>query len=293
MRDRILKKDNLTIVISKPGMEYSGSRFDWTGIIRDIEYKGHSFCTKEQLVKNKGTGGIGFCNEFGIDKPIGYDEIGIGESFPKIGTGLITKENQDAYDFFAPLKVQGLEIIEEVITEGKYKVSSVIDDNNGYTIKLSKIISIDKDVLSIFYFLENEGSKKILTNEYNHNFISIDGDFIGENYSLYMPQVKKVHKVVGDYEVFDQTKGKTIEWKKEPNGDFYGLMDIGEYPEGFNWELKHHKAKVGIRECSGIKVSKMAVWGYNHVVCPELFIDIDLEPNTVMSWTRSYEFFEF
>ena len=68
---------------------------------------------------------------------------------------------------------------------------------------------------------------------------------------------------------------------------------MNENPEGFNWELKHHKAKVGIRECSNFKISKMAMWGFNHVVCPELFIDIDLELNTAMSWTRSYEFFNF
>jgi hypothetical protein len=90
------------VEIAHPG-EYAGSRFDWTAFIRQVTLKQglHTFCTAESLVSGKGTGGIGLCNEFGNDLPVGYDEAPSGSKYPKIGVGLLTRRDSGRYDFIA------------------------------------------------------------------------------------------------------------------------------------------------------------------------------------------------
>jgi len=288
MKTAILRNDILEITIAKPAEAYTGSRFDWTGIITEISYRGHSFCVPEQYEEGKGSGGIGFCTEFGIDKPIGYDDLSVGGEFLKIGAGLVTKKADTPYNFFEPAPLRGLEIKEEFWTNEKYKIVSELNDGNGYNVLLTKIISIEDNLLTIYYFLENEGSKNISTNEYNHNFIGIDNDFIGQNYILTIPSLKRLDNVVGDFKL----DGQTITWDSQPSGDFYAIVQLGLMDEIYNWEIKHLKSKVGVRELSTFPIAKAAFWGYSHVVCPELFINIDLESNSTMSWKRCYEFFD-
>lgn len=289
MNSAILKNEFLELRISKPGNQYRGSRFDWTGIITDITFQKHTFCVPEQLEPGKGSGGIGFCNEFGIDMPIGYQDISVGEKFPKIGTGLLTKTGDKPYDFFEQVPVSNLDIVEEFWTDNKYKIVSEINDGKGFSVLLTKIISIENAVVTIYYFLENQGGKKISTNEYNHNFIGIDKDPIGQNYELSIPALKGISNIVGDYTCNDTL----ITWDNQPEGDFYGIVDMGHMEEKWNWEIRNKKSKVGVREISAFPISKVAFWGYSHVICPELFISIELESNSTMSWKRSYEFFEF
>lgn len=289
MNSAVLKNEFLEIRISKPGDVYSDSRFDWTGIIKEIKYQKHSFCVPERYEPGIGSGGIGFCNEFGIDRPIGYDDVAVGEKFPKIGAGLVTKTTDKPYDFFEKAPVEGAEIIEEVWTDNKYKVVSEIADNNGHSILMTKIITIADSTLTIYYFLENQGSKKISTNEYNHNFIGIDMQAVGPEYSLYIPALKSHRITAGNFNCID----KTITWPSTPKSDFYALLELGPMTESFNWELRQEKAKVGVREFSAFPIEKAALWGYSHVICPELFINIELESNSTMSWKRCYEFFEY
>lgn len=289
MNSAVLKNEYLELRISRPGDVYNGPRFDWTGIIKDIRFLKHSFCVPEQYKEGKGSGGIGFCNEFGIDRPIGYDSVNVGETFPKIGAGLVTKTGDKPYDFFEKAPLVNAEIVEEVWTDNKYKIVSEINDHKGHNILLTKIITIDNAMLSIYYFLENQGPNKISTNEYNHNFIGIDEVSVGPDYSLYIPALEKCNKIVGDFECNE----KTIIWPKTPTDDFYALLELGPMNEGFNWELRQHKSKVGVREFSTFPISKAAIWGYTHTICPELFINIELEGNSTMSWKRIYEFFEY
>jgi hypothetical protein len=55
--------------------------------------------------------------------------------------------------------------------------------------------------------------------------------------------------------------------------------------------LVHMPTGVGVRETDYFEVSRLAVWGKNHVISPEVFIDIDLQPGAVKQWTREFDFF--
>ncbi|NNK29987.1 MAG: hypothetical protein HKP04_03940, partial [Flavobacteriaceae bacterium] len=58
-----------------------------------------------------------------------------------------------------------------------------------------------------------------------------------------------------------------------------------------NWELIHIKSKTGIRETGSFTTQKVNLWGWQHVVSPELFHAVSVEPGKSESWTRTYDFF--
>lgn len=288
MKSISLQNDVFKLTIAKPGEVYQGPRFDWTGFITELTFKGHSFCVPEKYVKEDNSGGIGFCNEFGIDKPIGYEDAKVGEEFLKIGSGLVTKIADTPYNFFDIAPIRGLQVIEEQETDKTYKIVTQISDGNKYHVVLTKVIAIEGNLLTFHYSLENQGALKISTNEYNHNFIGIDQTTIGPNYVLTIPALQQLNSVVGDFQV----DGQTITWDAKPEGDFYAIVELGHKNETYNWEVKQLSSKVGVRELSTFPVAKAAFWGSAHVVCPELFIDVEVEPGAHMSWQRRYEFFE-
>ena len=86
----ILQNTRVHIEILEPGTAYTRTRFDWTGACRQITLDGRiNYCSQEAVGDNKGTEGIGLCNEFGIHTPIGYDDTAVGDYFPKIGIGFL------------------------------------------------------------------------------------------------------------------------------------------------------------------------------------------------------------
>ena len=103
----LLANNKLALEIASPGVEYAGSRFDWTGYIMQVSFGGrHLFCTKNSLVDKLGREGEGICNEFGIDMPVGYEGIPSGEHFPKIGIGLLRKKGDERYSFEEQYDIQ-------------------------------------------------------------------------------------------------------------------------------------------------------------------------------------------
>mgnify|MGYP000365584845 CR=1 FL=1 len=89
----ILKNKNLELHIDDPLKHYDFPRFDWTGKLTLLKYKGVLVSGNEKIKANEiEQFGRGFYNEFGINTPIGFDEIAIDDWFHKIGVGLLRKD---------------------------------------------------------------------------------------------------------------------------------------------------------------------------------------------------------
>ncbi len=285
-RPIVIKNDRLYVEIEHPGTWYKGSRFDWTGFITKIIFDSkHSFCTSESLTPGQGSGGGGLCNEFGINTPIGYNEAKPGDKFPKIGTGLLTRPDETDYFFFDKYDVSPFDI--RIATDYNTAVfKSEPSECNGYAFVYKKSISVESNILTIDYYLENIGSKQITTEEYCHNFISVDNNFVGPGYILKFPYEIKLD---GIPEIMD-LKDNELHFNKQPEKDFYcrplGFSSIDQH----YWELNFTPQKVGVREYSNFPVQMVAVWGTTHVVSPEVFIGINLAPGEKQEWSRKYEF---
>lgn len=283
----------LTVDIADIG-EYKGTRFDWTGFITQVTLAegNHTFCVPESLKPGEGTGGRGLCNEFGISRAIGYDEAPIGGWFPKPGVGLLQKDDAQLYRFEKDYNVipfaKEIEVEKETV---KYRIEPM--ECNGYAMQLTKTISLQGDQLKIQYDLHNLGDKPFETEEYIHNFIGIDGLPTGKDFELRLPGALKVEEPESSYtEKLLEVSNNRLTWNGNPYRAFYCKLGGWEASQAdYNWELIHKPSGTGVRESGDFPVARMALWGEQHVISPEVFVNISVLPRQSKSWSRIYRFF--
>ncbi|WP_150275234.1 hypothetical protein [Paenibacillus tepidiphilus] len=283
----------LSAVIEEPGA-YGGTRFDWSGFISQVtlERGGYTFCVPESLSPGAGTGGAGLCNEFGISRAIGYEEAKVGEWFPKPGVGLLQKTAAGPYSFSGEYPLIpftfNMQRNESAVT---YTVEPL--ECRGYSMRLTKVIELKLDRLNISYTLENSGEKPIITEEYVHNFLGIGSAPVGSDYRLNLPGKPRIEETESSYtaELLEYT-GSALTWKRQPERPFYCKLGFrAGAPADYYWELLHLPSGTGVRESGDYTPQRMALWGERHVISPEVFADIFIEPGMTGSWRRSFQFF--
>lgn len=289
---QILKNKNLEIQIDAPQENYNFSRFDWTGKIVDVKFKNISLASVEDPnCKNENFFGKGFYNEFGSDTALGFEEAEIGGWFHKIGVGLLKKEDTH-YSFHKHYEIKPAEF--HVSTDvNRIVIKCISGYVNGYSYELQKEIELNDSSFIIKYYLKNTGKKTIHTDEYVHNFVAINNDLIGQNYTLKFPFNLKPHlfKETVNSELAILIGENEVEFNKGPKEQFFFSNLTGGESVGASWELRHLITKISIRESSNFQTNKVNLWGWKHVISPELFIDINIEPGESTAWARSYEMF--
>jgi len=289
----ILKNKNLEIYIDLPLENYQLSRFDWTGKITAVKFKGVCVSGSERLeCEDENRFGKGFYNEFGIETPVGFDECKEGEWFPKIGVGSLKKDGE-GYSFSKAYEIQPADF-EVIIDTNKLTIECVSQTVNGYSYVLKKEIELLESSFVIHYKLHNTGIKTIATNEYTHNFLAINKELMGSQYILKFPfQIKpeSFGATVNPEEKVEVGKNE-ISFNNTPNEQFFFSNLSGNERVDAHWELINTKSKIGISETGSFKTSKVNLWGWKHVISPELFFDVNVKPGQTIEWARTYKLFE-
>lgn len=289
----ILKNENLEIQIDLPLNNYNFSRFDWTGKIVSVKYKNNSISGVEILNDEDNTqSGKGFYNEFGIDVAIGYNETKVGDWFHKIGIGLLKKEDGD-YIFNKKYEIKPARFT--VISQSdKIIISCNSELVNGYSYVLKKEICLIDNGFIIHYYLKNTGEKIIKTSEYTHNFITINEELLSSNYILKFPFYIKTKLFQENVNTEGKVEigSKEITFNATPVEQFFFSNLTGGEKIDASWEIINTKNKIGLSETGDFKTNKVNLWGWKHVVSPELFFDITVEPEKEMEWSRTYKVFE-
>jgi hypothetical protein len=281
-----LSNDFLTVDIMEPGSEYKGQRYDYTGWIKQINFKGVDLCTTESAAPDvEMLNGSGLCSEFGIFAPVGYDDCKPGQQFPKLGVGLLTKADEGPYEFSKPFKMEPFEI-----KSHSNEVSAFFEvlpsPCRGYEAGIKKQIIINGSTLVIDYELINTGTMTIQTHEYCHNYLSFQQSAFNSDYQLKLPFNVKAETLPkpGIY------KDDYITWPEE-DFDTYYTRPEGYKPEQIVWwELFHTKTGVRMREQLNAPLLWMALFGTKRLVSAELFIPINVKPGETQKWKRTYTF---
>ena len=289
----ILKNENLEIHIDGPKENYNFSRFDWTGKIVEVKFKNKSFSSVERTdCTNENDFGKGFYNEFGIDTALGFDDAEIGGWFHKIGVGLLKKDDPQ-YLFTKKYEIKPAAF--EIITEAnKIVILCTSQAVNGYAYVLKKEIELHANTFSIKYNLHNTGTKDIITDEYVHNFTAIHKDVIGPNYVLKFPfqlKPKRFEETVNPEQKIDIGQNE-MTFNRSIEDEFFFSNLSGNEHVNAKWELINLKSNLGISETASFQTNKINLWGWKHVISPELFYNVNVKPNQSVAWTRTYHVFD-
>ena len=289
----ILKSNSLKVAIDLPLENYKGSRFDWSGKISSIRFKDLPLTTIEDTgSKDVDFLGKGLYNEFGITNPVGYNETPKGGWFHKIGVGLLKKEHKQ-YLFHRKHVIRPAHFD---ITYEDRKIIIICKSEliNGYSYMLKKEITVSENSFTINYSLHNTGEKKIITDEYVHNFMAINNALIGEDYTLKFPF--QINSSLFDETVNSENKVEigldNVTFNKTPEKQFFFSNLTGGKELQAEWILTNLKANVGIKEFGSFKTDKINLWGWKHVISPELFFKISVDPNETVEWSRKFDVFK-
>lgn len=288
----LLKNKDLTIHIDLPDEGYAFSRFDWTGKITEVIFRGIPITGQERPdTLDENLFGKGFYNEFGIDAALDFEEAEIGGWFHKIGIGLLQKEGTK-YLFHKKHQIRPAEFKWSGDVE-KIVLTCTSEPMHGYAYVLEKQILLNDKGFEILYQLKNTGTKRIHTQEYVHNFMALDEELIGPDYTLRLPFRIKTEGFGEAVDPEDLVKigPESVTFKSTPSEQFFFSHLSGTESVKAQWELVHRKSQLRVRESGNFKTDKVNLWGWRHVVSPELFFDLEIDPGEMTNWSRSYKIY--
>lgn len=272
---------------------YRGSRFDWSGVIFDLEYKGHTYFGQwfSKYDPRLHDAIMGPVEEF---SPLGYDEAKPGESFVKIGIGVMSKPNESNYTFATPY---------EILNHGKWEVKKrsvgvnfrhKLDDKNfSYEYEKNVQLVKGKSEMILSHTLKNTGEKVIETSVYNHNFFMFDNQLIGPDYKVKFSfplsggdsRVGDRAKILGNEIVFSRnlSAGENI---------YYGsLTGFSNNKQDYDIRIENIKTKSGVRITSDQPLSRLVFWSASTTLCPEPYVRVKVNPGETFSWNIFYNFY--
>jgi hypothetical protein len=272
---------------------YRGSRFDWAGVIYDLEYKGHHYFGKwfERYEPTLHDAIMGPVDSF---NPIGYDETKTGDGFLRIGVGILEKPDEPQYTYSKSYNIQN---------GGKWKVKkkpSAVEfthtlKDKKYQYEYTKILSLTKDKpeLVIECTLKNTGTATIETDVYNHNFFVMDNEPTGPDFVVKFPFVPQ-----GEFKgnvAAGMIDGRTIVYKKVlSKGEFFAVFPVTGYSTSsadYDLRVENTKTGTGVRIRGDKPLVKLMYWSAPATVCPEPYIHVRVEPGKEMNWLIRYEFY--
>lgn len=304
---------------------YQGLRFDWSGSVWSLEAGGHSYFGQWfPRYDPKAHGSItGPVEDYA---PLGYDTAKPGETFVKIGVGVLKKMDTEPYHFSSAY---------DLLDTGKWTVRTgtdfveykheLSDPKSGFGYIYTKTVRLTagKQQMTIEHNLKNTGTKAIATNNYNHGFFMLDAQPTGPDISVTFPwEAKAVRSMSPAAEV----RGKQIVYLTElqpnanavaaagggpapapaPRGAGRGPADPNAAPTGassviegfsltdpkdFDFRIENRKSGAGIHVTADRPLWRINFWSTRTTVCPEAYVEVKAEPGKEMTWRLTYDFY--
>ena len=269
---------------------YRATRFDWSGQIASLEYKGHNFFGQwfEKYDPKLHDSILGPVEEFAA---LGYPEVKPGESFVKIGVGAVRKPEEASYQQFHTY---------EITDPGKWTVKTypdrveftqVLGDTAGYAYIYKKTVRISDGKLVLDHSLQNTGRKPIESSVYEHNFYVIDGRPAGPDFTVKFPFAVRPDR---DLKGLAETRGNSFTYVKElqKGESVYTVLEgYGGTPADYDIRVENRAAKAAVRQTSDRPLARLVFWSIRTTVCPEAYIDLKIAPGQTFTWRIAYDFY--
>lgn len=277
---------------------YRGTRFDWSGNMAGLEYKGHKYFGQWFTKYSPEIHDVimGPVEDF---TPLDYPEIKRGGSFIKIGVGVVYKQDDEPYAFSR---------VYQLLNPGKWTVKKKTDqilfihdlEDKAYSYHYEKSISLvkDKPEMVLNHTLKNTGARTIETDVYDHNFFTIDMHPIGPGLVVKFPfELKPDSNGVGEIGVGElvEIQGKEIAFLRTiGNGEeveYPSLAGFGTSSEDYEIRIENRITGAGVRITCDQPILKLGFWACHTTLCPEPYIKIRVEPGKEIKWSVRYEFY--
>lgn len=291
---------------------YRGTRFDWSGVIGRLEYKGHTFFGQWFTGLNPGVRDIAFdpfvhgyaagpasaamgpVEEFNGagGSPMGYDDARPGEVFLKIGVGALRRVDDSKYDRFFPYPVADSGKWTVRTSRERVEFTQAIRIGSGYGYEYRKTIRLiaGRPEMRIEHALKNAGTKPIETSVYNHNFFVIDNRPPGPDVVVGFPfSLKASQPMTGFAEIQD----REIHYTKVMENDDRASTELegfGTSAGDYSFRVENRSTGAGVLVTGDRPLERLLFWTIRSVLSPEAFVHLKVAPGEEARWSITYDF---
>jgi hypothetical protein len=287
---------------------YRSTRFDWSGAVYSLQYKGHDFYRAwfdkidpsvinwvhqdGQIVSGLCSGLWGPVEEF--ETPLGWNDAQPGGTFIKIGVGVLRRGDGN-YNRYRPY---------EVLDPGKRSVKTakdaiefteeLNDPATGYGYLYKKIVRLapGKPEMTIEHSLKNTGKRAIVSTVYNHNFVVIDKQGPGPDYTFKVPYEIKETRPANNG--LTEVHGNQVVFLKPYSGQDEAavfLQGFSADPKDTEIVIENKKAGAGVKISGDHPLTRAFVWSIRTVLAVEPYIAINIEPGAEFTWKNQFDYY--
>ena len=279
---------------------YRGTRFDWSGAFKNLDFAGHSYVEPWFDNYNPQTHDAinGPVEEF---MPLGFADAKPGGTFVKIGVGILRKPDDNPYRFATYYDVVGYGK-RTIKTHKTGRVTDAVEfsheltDASGYGYQYTKIVRLSKNKpeLVLEHRLKNTGQRPIETSVYNHNFFVIDKQPTGPQITVRFPFAVKAEGQGFGSVIYARDSSLVYSRLLEPKEHVYsgGLQGFGPTAEAYEFRIENGKTGAGVRATANRPLEKLVFWACATTSCPEPYIRLKAAPGEETTWTITYTFYQ-
>jgi hypothetical protein len=290
---------------------YRGTRFDWSGVIISLKYKGHEYYGPwfnsvdpkvhdyryegPEIIASPCSAASGPVEEFQTNRTaLGWDEAKVGGTFIKIGVGVLRKD-ESRYDYVKQY---------EIVDPGKWTVKrrrdsveftqELTDPSSGYGYIYRKTVRLieGKPEMVLEHTLKNTGRRTIRSRVYNHNFLVLDKQPPGPDFTITVPfHIKSPHPPDPE---FAEIRGNQVVYLKALQKQDMMQTPIGGFsdsPKDNEIRIENRKVGAGMRITGDHPLVHLNLWSIRTVLAMEPFIQMTIEPGKEFTWKMTYQYY--
>jgi hypothetical protein len=285
---------------------YQGTRFDWSGVIAGVQYKGHQYYgpwyTKRvpavydyvddgaDIVAGRQSAITGPAEEF--PQPLGFDTARVGETFVKLGVGVLRKAADAEYSCYESYEIvdPGTRSVRTTPTSVEF-THQLAEARTGVGYVYRKTVRVIPGCsdLMIEHELHNTGRAPIKSDQYNHNFLTLDNAPVGPDLLITLPF--RIRALSEPDPTLAMVRGHEIRFHTvlAPR-DVVGFQMLGfrDDPRDYDIRVVNQRTGAGLRIAGNRPLTKLALWSIRSVLSMEPFVDVSTEPGGHTMWTYRY-----
>jgi hypothetical protein len=170
----------------------------------------------------------------------------------------------------------------------------VSDPATGYSYVYRKVVRLEKGKpnMVIEHSLRNTGTKEIKSSVYNHNFVVLDKQTPGPDFTFKVPfDIKPLRAPDSSLAV---VRGNQVALLKQLSGSeevpmpFRGFSDSAKDNETI---IENAKVGAGLRISGDRPLTMSVFWCVRTVIAVEPYIAVNVEPGAEFTWKNMYEYY--
>jgi hypothetical protein len=259
--------------------------------VRDFVFDG------PDIIAGACSSNMGPAEEFLSDgeSALGFNQATPGQSFVKIGVGVLKRPDDQKYSSFRQY---------EIVDSGQWNVNTtrtsvqfsqrLRDPRTGFAYLYTKTIRLaaKKAVLIIDHTLKNEGNVAIDTSVYDHNFLVLDRQPIGPDFSVTVPF--DIHAEMPVNANLGNVERKRISYRKPLEGHDVFTVRMGGLSgtaNDYDIRIENRQLGAGMRITGDRAPEKEELWSIRSTLAIEPFLHLTVAPGEKTSWSYTYLYY--